>query len=377
MYFHLALLACLLVTYTGHKIDRHMRKLAVLYANHTAFINGAEVIYRKKMKEVSDLLCYSRPQKLSHQHAKSMSSKATGIDWIMCTVLVVLLIKKGEKIHVDLCCFYFHELRPNYCICACLIHWCTNMKLKCIFMIRVQIFHFKKCICSPRVHLTNPKHRGRPKMNKEMNRSAPFSPINGFGNGPTQPDQDDRFSHAGSSVSVRDYCVKGGLCPSSPGEFLSFSSFSQSASLSEATHPGALRTCAVGPLCNRKVTRIMPNITTTQFSSLARASVPQACRVRCCYQGECALSSQRRWSIYSGYWRGLILMSWTLCLLFPRVLTKIEKAEKSLFNPDVYPCKHQVQCSSLKGWKINSSQTVKEDNFQERKCSPAACRSSW
>lgn len=134
-----------------------------------------------------------------------------------------------------------------------------------------------------------------------MNRSVPFSHINGFGNGSTQPDQDDRLSHAGSSVSVRDYCVKGGLCPSSPGEFLSFSSFSQSASSSAATHPGALRTCAVGPLCSRKVTRIMPNIMTTQFSSLARASVPQACRVRCCYQGECALSGRMRSSIYNRY----------------------------------------------------------------------------
>lgn len=51
-----------------------------------------------------------------------MSSKATGIDWTMCTVLVVLLIQKGEKIQVDLCYFYFHELRLNYCTVACLIH---------------------------------------------------------------------------------------------------------------------------------------------------------------------------------------------------------------------------------------------------------------
>lgn len=63
MYVHRALLACLLVTYTWHEIDRHMRKLTILYANHTAFINGAEVIYREKMKEVCDLLCYSRTQK--------------------------------------------------------------------------------------------------------------------------------------------------------------------------------------------------------------------------------------------------------------------------------------------------------------------------
>lgn len=66
MYFPLAVLACLLVTYTCHTIDRRMRKLAILYANHTAFINAAEVIYREKMKEVCDRLCYSRPQKLSH-----------------------------------------------------------------------------------------------------------------------------------------------------------------------------------------------------------------------------------------------------------------------------------------------------------------------
>lgn len=156
-------------------------------------------------------------------------------------------------------------------------------------------------VTSPSTKSSNSKHRGRPKMSKEMNRSAPFSPISGFGNGSTQPDQDDRFCHAGSSVSVRDNCVQCGLCPSSPGEFLSFSSFSQSASSSEATHPGALRTCAAGPLCSRKVTRIMPNIMTTQFSSLARASVPQACRVRCCYQGVCALSSRRRSSIHSRY----------------------------------------------------------------------------
>lgn len=51
MYVHLALLACLLVTYMWHKVDRHMRKLTILYANHTAFINGAEVIYREKMKD--------------------------------------------------------------------------------------------------------------------------------------------------------------------------------------------------------------------------------------------------------------------------------------------------------------------------------------
>lgn len=63
MYFHIALLACLLVTYTWHTIDRHMRKLPILYANHTAFINAAEVIYREKMKKVCDRLCYSRPQK--------------------------------------------------------------------------------------------------------------------------------------------------------------------------------------------------------------------------------------------------------------------------------------------------------------------------
>lgn len=130
-------------------------------------------------------------------------------------------------------------------------------------------------------------------MNKEMNCSAPVSPINGFINGSMPLDQDERFSHAGSPVSARNGHVKVVLCLSSPAEFLSFSSFSQSASLSEATLPGALRTCAVGPLCSRKVTPIMPNIMTMQFSSLARASAPRACRVRCCFQGECALSSRR------------------------------------------------------------------------------------
>lgn len=251
-------------------------------------------------------------------------------------------------------------------------------------MIRIQIFHIDKCICSPRVpRAIWPNHPLPPPVISGMSHAhqqkattevilkwtktwTAVSPINGFVNGSTQPDQDERFSHAGSPVSVRNNRVKGGLCPSSPGEFLSFSSFSQSASSSEATHPGASRMCAVGPLCSRKVTRIMPNIMTTQFSSLARASVPRACRVRCCYQGECALSSGRRSSIYSRYWRRLILIFWTLCLLFPRVFQKMEKAQKGLFNSDVYPCKHQVQSSSLKGWQTNSSQTIKEDNLQER-----------
>lgn len=55
---------------------------------------------------------------------------------------------------------------------------------------------------------------------------------------------------------------------------------SPSASLREATHRGAWRTCAAGPLCSRKAIPITPNTTTTQFSSLAKASAPQGCRVR-------------------------------------------------------------------------------------------------
>lgn len=54
---------------------------------------------------------------------------------------------------------------------------------------------------------------------------------------------------------------------------------SPSASLREATHRGAWRTCAAGPLCSRKAIPITPNTTTTQFSSLAKASAPQGCRV--------------------------------------------------------------------------------------------------
>lgn len=64
----------------------------------------------------------------------------------------------------------------------------------------------------------------------------------------------------------------------------SLSSLSQSASSSEGTLPGALRTCAVGPLCSRKAIRIMRNTTTMQSSSLARASAPPVCRVRSWFQ---------------------------------------------------------------------------------------------
>lgn len=64
--------------------------------------------------------------------------------------------------------------------------------------------------------------------------------------------------------------------------FLSLSLWpvSPSASLKEATHHGAWRMCAAGRLCSRKATLITPNTTTTQFSSLAKASAPRGCRVR-------------------------------------------------------------------------------------------------
>ncbi len=61
---------------------------------------------------------------------------------------------------------------------------------------------------------------------------------------------------------------------------LSLLPVSPSASLKEATHHGAWRMCAAGHLCNRKATLIMLNITTTQFSLLAKASGQQGCRVR-------------------------------------------------------------------------------------------------
>lgn len=203
-----------------------------------------------------------------------------------------------------------------FCLFNSLIH---RHGITLYFLIGIQIVYMNICICScwdplaiwsipppprhlsdvtcPSTQSSNSQRRGSPEMTKEMNCSAPVPPIKGFVNGSTPPDQDERFSHAGSPGSVRNNRVKGGLCLSSPGEFFSFSSFSQSASSSEATLPGALRTCAVGPLCSRKVTPIMLNIMTMQFSSLARASAPQACRVRCCFQGECALSSGRRSSI--------------------------------------------------------------------------------
>lgn len=55
---------------------------------------------------------------------------------------------------------------------------------------------------------------------------------------------------------------------------------SPSASLRGAIHHGAWRTYVAGLLCSRKETLITPNTTTMQFSSLAKASAPQGCRVR-------------------------------------------------------------------------------------------------
>lgn len=82
---------------------------------------------------------------------------------------------------------------------------------------------------------------------------------------------------------------------------LSFSPFSRSASLNEATHHGALRMSAAGRLCNRKATLITPSTTTTRFSSLDKALAPQECRVRCqrthWFERECVGPSQRRLSI--------------------------------------------------------------------------------
>lgn len=55
-----------------------MRKLAVLHANHTAIINGAEMINREKMKEVRHLLCRSHHK--NYHNSMQKVCKVIGID---------------------------------------------------------------------------------------------------------------------------------------------------------------------------------------------------------------------------------------------------------------------------------------------------------